>query len=47
MNFLFDSKDDAPVLVVNELSGAAIFHCFQALWLAHQAGDLPALGVTK
>jgi len=46
MSYLFDSQDEAPELVVNELSGEASLHCFRALLIAYQAGNVPALGVS-
>jgi len=47
MTYLFSPQSEVPALVVNELSGAAVLHCFQALLVAYQAGDLPALGVAS
>ena len=47
MTYLFDSQEEAPVLVVNELSGEASLHCFRALLIAYQAGNVPALEVAS
>lgn len=45
-SYLFDSKDEAPELVVNELGESkAMVECFRALLLRYLAGDLPALEV--
>lgn len=45
-SYLFDSKDETPELVVNNLGDSkAMVECFRALLALYLAGDLPALEV--